>query len=1081
MRPILLFSRAGGLVTLLLACRRSSAVPCTSSTLIAPTVVNDAAGALLLAQAVNCSGGVFNVSWVGSVTVEETIRVSDGTVLSVVGMPDDGSPSVDGAGEVSLFHVSGGTLWLSGLSLINGFGDEGGAIYAEDSVLTSEGCTFSGNSVGSSGGAVYSDHSKLTFDHCMFSGNTAIDGGALLAFASRWDVTVDSFVVALNSCTFSDNRVDVVEGEESISGRGGAIYASSLVMTSESSEFLGNNGGSGGAIWTYGSEFSIENCTFSNNHAVLDGGVIHADELDWTSDSCTFLNNESGGAGGAIHGVVFLNMSLSGSSMFRANRAGTVGGVISVPGGSSVITVPGDAVFEDNYATEDGGGVSLTSSCMLQVLTGGSVVFENNRADGAGGGISLDLSLISVEGQMTLTENSAGSGGGMYVTGVSGLAIEGVLFSANSANTTGGAISFLSAGQFDSQTTVSNCSFHDNGAGDAGGAVFIAGGFVNAVGCDFDGNFAERAGGAFLASGVTTVEGCSFSGNNAPIGPAASNVVTIDVSNTEFSGNTLWCDDDALFLDWQTGSPYEVACDACRPVECSTCTTSNPDEVELCEPVIEHTSSPTRNGTLETLDLERGYWRSSNTSTEIRECYEVDSCVGGAGDLCAVGYDGPFCAVCAEGYTRGVGYTCSRCDAGRRNWTIGVALVLVAVAVVTGALGVRYLGSSAERAVGWRIRSRFERSTVSQGLKIVIVSWQIVSQFSAVASVTYPDAYETFVGYIDVIDLDLAWMLSAECWVDTNFYDTLLVTTFVPLVVSGLVLISFAIRSRWCGAEDQDRRSRIKHRHATALYLVSFLVYSSASSTAFQTFACDDIDTGESFLRADHSIQCYTTEHRVYMAYAGLMCLVYPFGIPLCYAATLYHARRGIKSDVKSIRDKATVLRALHAPYRRDVYYYEVVECFRRVMLSGIVVFILPNTAGQVMTTFLLSLFFFAVFMVLDPYTDGLDTWLARVGHAIVMMSMFVALVMKVDTEGDDGFSQDVFAGALVFVNCAMVLTVVAESFGLCSAVVREVRHPVSTMSIPPSRGRTLVDMRHGGRGRGGDTEQERFGAGEVA
>lgn len=313
---------------------------------------------------------------------------------------------------------------------------------------------------------------------------------------------------------------------------------------------------------------------------------------------------------------------------------------------------------------------------------------------------------------------------------------------------------------------------------------------------------------------------------------------------------------------------------------------------------------------------------------------------------------------------------------------------------------------------------------------------------------TYPDLYETFVGYIDVIDLDLGWMLSAECWIDTDFYDTLLLTTIGPLVVSGLVLASYVIRRRRCHADDQDRRSRIKHRHATFMYLISFLVYSTASSTIFQTFACDDIDTGESFLRADHSIQCYATEHRVYMAYAGFMCLLYPFGIPFCYAVILYRAREGLKSDEEAIRTNATVLRALWAPYRQDVYCYEVVECFRRVTLSGLVVFILPNTAGQVITTFLLSLFFFAVFMVLDPYTNAWDSWLARVGHAIVMMSLFVALVVKVDTEGDDGFSQDVFAVALVIVNCALLLTVVVEAFGLCSVVVKEIREPVATSRV---------------------------------
>lgn len=56
---------------------------------------------------------------------------------------------------------------------------------------------------------------------------------------------------------------------------------------------------------------------------------------------------------------------------------------------------------------------------------------------------------------------------------------------------------------------------------------------------------------------------------------------------------------------------------------------------------MEHTASLTPNGTLETLDLERGYWRSSSTSREIRECYEADSCVGGTGGYCGAGYDGP--------------------------------------------------------------------------------------------------------------------------------------------------------------------------------------------------------------------------------------------------------------------------------------------------------------------------------------------------------------------------------------------------------------------------------------------------------
>lgn len=292
---------------------------------------------------------------------------------------------------------------------------------------------------------------------------------------------------------------------------------------------------------------------------------------------------------------------------------------------------------------------------------------------------------------------------------------------------------------------------------------------------------------------------------------------------------------------------------------------------------------------------------------------------------------------------------------------------------------------------------------------------------------TYPDLYGKFVEHISFLDLDLTWMLSANCFINTNFYHHLLTITIGPLVVCGLVLASYRRSS-----DDPRLRCDVKRRHATVVYIISVLVYSSASSAVFQTFACDDLDNGKSFLRADHSIQCDTTAHKLYKAYAGVMCLLYPLGIPFCYAAILYPVRECLKSDNKQVREKATVLRALAAPYRKEVYYYEVVECLRRVTLSGLVVFILPNTAGQVITTFLLSLFFFAVFMGLDPHELGFDKWLDRIGHAIVMMSMFVALAVKVDIERDDEFSQEVFAGALVVANCVMVLTILVESCMVC-------------------------------------------------
>ena len=87
-------------------------------------------------------------------------------------------------------------------------------------------------------------------------------------------------------------------------------------------------------------------------------------------------------------------------------------------------------------------------------------------------------------------------------------------------------------------------------------------------------------------------------------------------------------------------SAYETACEAC-PEQCSTCAIQDPDRAQLCEPVLEFTTSRTADGTLESLDVEPGYWRSSSTSKEIRECYHGPACVGGSEGYCETGYEGP--------------------------------------------------------------------------------------------------------------------------------------------------------------------------------------------------------------------------------------------------------------------------------------------------------------------------------------------------------------------------------------------------------------------------------------------------------
>lgn len=453
---------------LLFAGRRSAAVPCASSTLVAPSVVEDTAGALGLAEAINCSDGAFEVSWVGSVTVEQTIRVPDGTVLSIVGLPD-GSSIVDGAGEVRLFEVERGTLQLSGLSLVNGTSAYGGSIYAFDSIVTASGCEFTGN-VASEGGAIYGLDSVLNATDCEFTRNVAGTGGGYFGWGS---------LLQSHKCEFSHNSADV----------GGAINLVSGSVFDASESVLTKNIAStyGGGVQAGSSELNADNCSFSYNSAEY-GGVMWVDNTSVHASGSVFTHNIASKYGGSCR-VNNSVLTLDGCSLSYNNAS--IGGAVF--GSSSEVFVSGHSVFEDNIAATNGGGLFLSFSHLEFPVNGGGALFSGNRVEENGAGVYVTLSTVRLEGPTVFTNNSAGAtGGGMYLQGAYDLRVENARFSSNWAQTNGGAMTLVSPGEAGEFAQIFNSSFGENVAGNTGGAVSIAGGFVDFNQSFFEGNTAGR-------------------------------------------------------------------------------------------------------------------------------------------------------------------------------------------------------------------------------------------------------------------------------------------------------------------------------------------------------------------------------------------------------------------------------------------------------------------------------------------------------------------------------------------------------------------------------------------------------------
>lgn len=317
---------------------------------------------------------------------------------------------------------------------------------------------------------------------------------------------------------------------------------------------------------------------------------------------------------------------------------------------------------------------------------------------------------------------------------------------------------------------------------------------------------------------------------------------------------------------------------------------------------------------------------------------------------------------------------------------------------------------------------------------------------------------------MDVLNFDLSWVISAGCFVNVDFHARLLISTIGPILVTMTLGVTYVVASRKFRSSERTTRN-VKYKHVSSVLLLTFLVYSNVSSILFQMFACENLDDGNNYLRADYRIECDSSKHRALQVYAGLMIVVYPLGIPAFYAFLLYRDRSVLmKSESKRGADSERVRPTsdLWTPYKPSMFFYEVIECMRRILLAGVVVFIYPNTAAQLAVTLMLAFSFAMIAEGLAPYASRWDTWISRTGHVVVVVSIYVALLLKVDVSDERSESQKVFEAVLVTVHACMVLAIVAETCVLACAS-RDVADSSRELQDPTPRfrnGRKLPSRR---------------------
>jgi len=255
------------------------------------------------------------------------------------------------------------------------------------------------------------------------------------------------------------------------------------------------------------------------------------------------------------------------------------------------------------------------------------------------------------------------------------------------------------------------------------------------------------------------------------------------------------------------------------------------------------------------------------------------------------------------------------------------------------------------------------------------------------------------------------------------------------------VVWALAVGALWARAEAARRRNESNPSYTkedwkrdcfSLLLIISFVVYAPASKVAIETFACETVETG-TFLSADLSVDCTSTTHRWNMAYAAVMLLLYPFGVPALYQWQLMTHRDRINPPSHNFLDKGEkrLLRArilqqekmaernedpsirylafLFDSYLPKFWWAEVAEAIRRLSLSSAPILLMRSTTTQIIILLLLSFLFNGAYASLRPFAQLSDSTLATTAQWAVTLTLIGAAYVRT-SDGSDGDD----AGALV-------------------------------------------------------------------
>eukprot|EP00004_Rigifila_ramosa_P014258 TRINITY_DN322_c0_g1_i1.p1 TRINITY_DN322_c0_g1~~TRINITY_DN322_c0_g1_i1.p1 ORF type:complete len:2118 (-),score=348.64 TRINITY_DN322_c0_g1_i1:14-5707(-) len=302
--------------------------------------------------------------------------------------------------------------------------------------------------------------------------------------------------------------------------------------------------------------------------------------------------------------------------------------------------------------------------------------------------------------------------------------------------------------------------------------------------------------------------------------------------------------------------------------------------------------------------------KSSNDWFVVVKCPVRSGCPGGLQEeACAVGYQGPACGICANGFGR-LGQECAQCPTA----SVSAFLVfLVIVLVVAGCAFIVYFSNPE------KISEIFDDSNTSQRLKIAITHLQIIG-FSGNFASQWPEILTR----VFAVPASAATISSAtdniatDCATNPSIYTRAAVVVVLPLILCAGVALGYGLVSLRHGFSGIGRK--IAHGTLTLLYVA----HPGIVQGVLKIMVCVDVGS-ESFAKSDMSVNCQDSGFIGLRVFGAMYLVIYGLGgLVLLFF--------GMK------RDPSAFL-FLTRGYKPELFFWDLVVTFRKIVFVVVSLF----------------------------------------------------------------------------------------------------------------------------------------------